>query len=840
MGVREAARAFAPERERAVMPGLPTNIDLTNLPPGLGSVLFGTYSFEFTGCALSAAGDLNGDGFNDYLIGARGFDGALGGNTGGLFVVFGTAGGLPSSLNLGDLNGTNGFRLEGYSAGSYVGYSVSSGGDINGDGVDDLVVGAPGADFAGGDAGGAYVVYGKTDPFAAVVNLGLLAAADGILINGATTLDRLGRTVATGDINGDGFTDVAIGSLFAGGARGAVWVVFGADGGIPADIDLGALDGTDGFRITGANAADRFGCSVAMGDINGDGIDELIVGASTYYNANYHGAAYVLYGTEDPFAATFSAATIPGAKGWRIDAETTQDQLGYSVGFAGDVDGDGYGDLIVGAKGATFGGFYTGSAYVIFGDAASPGASFNVSSLNGTNGFRIDGTAAYDAVGLEVSGAGDINGDGFDDVVIGSFRARHNGMGYSGTSWVVFGGTDFDAVLAVTDITAGVGMIIEGGVGFAYSGAAVGGGDLNGDGVSDLLIGATGHGTYTGRAYVIYGRVSATAAPGGGTLNGGAFDDQLTGAAGKDILSGGAGDDALDGGDANDTLLGGAGADDLLGGTGNDILDGGGDDDELTGGTGSDKLFGGLGADTLTGGVGLDRFDGGGGDDTADGGADNDYLDGGAGADDMTGGTGNDVYIVDNAGDAVHENGGEGFDIVRAFITIATLADNVEGLELQGSGDLNGTGNGGANNLQGNGGANTLDGGAGVDTINGNDGDDVVVGGLGNDLLRGGLGGDIFTVAHAFGGVLETDQIYDFSTAEGDTLDLSAVDANGAGAGDGTFVYAAAFTKVAGQMTLTFAAGVTTVRFDVNGDAKVDYQVKINGDVTGDYGGWAL
>ncbi len=306
-----------------------------------------------------------------------------------------------------------------------------------------------------------------------------------------------------------------------------------------------------------------------------------------------------------------------------------------------------------------------------------------------------------------------------------------------------------------------------------------------------------------------------------------------------DVLQGTAGDDTVDGGTGNDVLNGGDGDDVLSGGTGSDILNGQNDNDLLNGGDGNDKLYGLSGVDELNGGLGNDYLYGGDSNDVLNGGTGNDVLDGGNGADLMTGGGGNDVYLVNDAGDQTIELPGEGYDIVRTALTW-TLANNLEGLELQGSGNVDGTGNTGANNLQGNSGANVLSGLAGVDTINGNDGDDVIVGGEGNDLLRGGLGQDDFRVAHAFGPVLETDQVYDFNTAEGDRVDLSQIDAI-AGGSDNAFTFVGAtFGKNAGEMTLSFAAGITTLRLDVNGDGKADYQMKINGDVTGDSAGWLL
>ncbi|RYF93802.1 MAG: hypothetical protein EON95_07585 [Caulobacteraceae bacterium] len=197
------------------------------------------------------------------------------------------------------------------------------------------------------------------------------------------------------------------------------------------------------------------------------------------------------------------------------------------------------------------------------------------------------------------------------------------------------------------------------------------------------------------------------------------------------------------------------------------------------------------------------------------------------------------MFLVDDLGDTTIELEDEGYDIVRADIGW-TLGDNIEALQLQGSADIDGVGNALANNIQGNSGANRLEGGAGADTINGNDGDDIIVGGVTGDHLRGGAGADTFVVAHAFGPTLETDIIYDFDTGQGDTIDLSAIDTNLSLDGDQGFVLVGSFTKAAGQMTLTYAAGQTTLRLDLNGDGRVDYQMKINGDVTHDSGGWAL
>ncbi|MBI1407807.1 MAG: hypothetical protein GC145_16965, partial [Caulobacter sp.] len=133
-------------------------------------------------------------------------------------------------------------------------------------------------------------------------------------------------------------------------------------------------------------------------------------------------------------------------------------------------------------------------------------------------------------------------------------------------------------------------------------------------------------------------------------------------------------------------------------------------------------------------------------------------------------------------------------------------------------------------------------GGGGVDTIDGGAGADRIIGGTGNDLMTGGLGADTFVILQESVGnpVLEVDNIFDFSTAQGDILDLSAIDADSGTGGDQSFTLVSAFTHVAGQMTLSFSGGQTLLRLDVDGDGNADYQLKINGDVTGDSGGWLL
>jgi len=544
-------------------------IDLGSLNGTTGFRLDGIDVGDLNGSSVASAGNVNGDGFDDLIIGAPGADANGDAIAGESYVVFGKASGFSVEFDLASLNGTNGFRLDGIDAGDQSGFSVASAGDVNGDGFDDLFVGAPYADPNGSYSGESYVAFGKASGFLAAINLAALNGANGFRLDGNVERDYSGRSVASaGDVNGDGFDDLIIGAHGAdtnGDHSGASYVVFGKASGFSTVLDLAALNGTNGFRLDGINVYDVSGISVASaGDVNGDGFDDLIVGAmwADPGGDSLAGESYVVFGKASGFSAALDFASLNGTTGFRLDGIDAGDYSGRSVASAGDVNGDGFDDLIIGAHGADTNGDHSGASYVVFGKASGFSAALNLASLNGTTGFRLDGIDAGDYSGFPVASAGDVNGDGFDDIIVGARKADPGGAVNAGESYVVFGkASGFPVALDLSALNGANGFRLDG-VDASFQGgiSVASAGDVNGDGFDDLVVGApraNPNGAYSGGSYVVFGRVPNTAR----TRVGSAADQYISGGAFNDTLSGLGGDDELEGRGGGDVLRGGNGRD---------------------------------------------------------------------------------------------------------------------------------------------------------------------------------------------------------------------------------------------------------------------------------------
>ena len=694
-----------------------------------GFVIQGDGISDYAGFSVSSAGDVNGDGRDDLLIGAHAND-AGGINAGAAYLIFGKAAGS-GTIDLAALAASDGFKIQGEAASDYTGRSVASAGDVNGDGFADLLIGAPYNDRGGYNSGAAYVIFGKASGFGPI-DLATLTAAQGIRILGDAEADFAGRDVASaGDVNNDGFGDLIVGAdrNDAGGTdAGAAYILFGRAR-KPGAIDLSNLAATDGFKIQGDAPSDLAGGSVSSaGDVNGDGFGDLLIGAQgSGSGAIETGAAYVIFGKAGGFGPVDLAALAP-AEGIRIQGEADLDSAGRSVSAAGDVNGDGFGDILVGAQGNDTAGPYAGAAYVVFGKAAGFGP-VDLAALAADDGFKIQGAAAANYAGRGLSSAGDVNGDGYDDILVGADRNVGGGP-FAGAAYVIFGKASGFGPVDLADLAAADGFKVQGSTG-DYAGFSVSAGDANGDGFSDLIIGAHGNdggGFNAGAAFVVFG-----AAPVASVTRIGSTAGQT--------IRGGVGDDLLDGRDGDDTLFGGDGDDDLLGGAGRDAIHGGG------------------GADALSGGSG------------------NDMLNGGSGGDAMNGGSGNDTYHVDNAGDRISEAEGNGSDRLFARASYVLAADaSVEMMSTNanaGTSAIHLTGNAGDNRILGNGGGNILQGRDGADNVSGLGGADRLSGGGGRDILAGGAGADRFVFDSAPSASPNFDRIADYSVPD-DTIMLDS------------------------------------------------------------------
>lgn len=498
-------------RVREVQRGAVVRVELAKLDGRTGFVMQGEhrYSFDGEGHSISGAGDINADGFDDLVIGFESTKtyGLNVGPAGASFVVFGRASGMPAEFDLTTLDGTNGFKITGEAAGDFFGGSASGAGDVNGDGIDDLIIGAYGADLDGTNVGATYVIFGKTSAFTPTLEVATLEGTNGFKILGDPSALRSGFQVSgAGDVNGDGKDDVVIANHrgFAFTSDSASYVVFGASA-FSATLNLAGLDGLNGFKVE--SELFDFESVSGAGDVNGDGFDDVILGCgSASTDGALRGASYVIFGKAAGFSAMLSVSSLDGTNGFKVIGEREFDHFGESVSGAGDMNGDGRDDVVIGTT--------AGVGYVVFGRAGGFSATLEAAALDGANGFKLQGEGPGDGFGSAVSGAGDVNGDGFSDVIIGAYKAPAGALFTPGASYIILGhGGPFAPTLRVSTLNGSNGIKITGGGEFGdESGLEVSGaGDFNGDGFDDVLVAApdTFRGIYPdntfGATYAIFG-----------------------------------------------------------------------------------------------------------------------------------------------------------------------------------------------------------------------------------------------------------------------------------------------------------------------------------------------
>jgi hypothetical protein len=365
------------------------------------------------------------------------------------------------------------------------GESVSISGDVNGDGKADMLIGAP---YCDNQIGRVYLIYGSSSLTS--ISLGSVSAPLGIVITGEPIHSYTGNSVSIGgDVNGDGKADILIGASSYSSDTGRVYLIYGSSS--LTDIALGSLTATQGIVVTGVlQASSNTGISVSIGgDVNGDGKADMLIGASSF--SSFSGRVYLIYGSSS--LTNIALGSLTATQGITISGESGQ--AGRSVSIGGDVNGDGKADMLISAF--TYSSLM-GRVYLIYGSANL--TNIALGSLTTTQGIVVTGESSS-KTGSSVSIGGDVNGDGKADILIGASSYSSD----AGRVYLIYGSSSL-ANIALGSLTATQGIVMTGKSINSYTGVSVSiGGDVNGDGKADMLIGANGFSSFTGRAYLIYG-----------------------------------------------------------------------------------------------------------------------------------------------------------------------------------------------------------------------------------------------------------------------------------------------------------------------------------------------
>lgn len=554
-------------------------------------------AYSGLGWDLKSAGDFNGDGIEDFIVSAPAnqYDHKHDIKGSNAYLVYGTTAGLPSFANgIERMTAGQGIKLDGsaLTAGdnAKTGLYVKGGGDFNGDGYDDIIVGSHLED-------GAHVIYGRGDKPG---TLYLKPAYDGA----STYATRIGwgsawtaADAAFADVDGDGYDDLLVTDSY----EGETHVIYGGQNAkqLYGGHNLALVEGRTliADRATGKpidpNAYTTFKGTVAtgstmnsVGDVNGDGIVDFVVNAprEDAFGMNEAGNAYLVFGQRGGFSPNMQLKDIR-QYGVLIQGTEVGEQLGdvkhdmgknghgnlwygssTTISTLGDINGDGVADFIIGSPGwgdkKLNEANSPGRAYVIYGKRDQNWSDIDLSKLNGVNGFVLSSNdMGYAQLGSGVSGGFDFNADGIDDFLIGAPNAMINGGTCAGAAYLVYGqkGGGFSANTNLDTLVSQGRAIKWTGLADDRLGSNTAMGDWNGDGVVDIAIPSweSDAGANDAGSYKIYYGETAKLTQG---FTGSA--DVLLGVAGTvDRIAGGGGDDIISGIGRDDVVYAGAGDD---------------------------------------------------------------------------------------------------------------------------------------------------------------------------------------------------------------------------------------------------------------------------------------